>query len=1053
MITLHWHKQVKEQLDRDVELGIIKPVDANEPVEWQHRMVVVRKHNGTPRRTVDMQALNRATLRHTHPLTSPYQKAMSVPSNVYKTVTDAWEGYHAVPITEESLKLTRFITPFGAYRYLRSPQGFHSSGDGYNRRFDSIIAGVTNTIHQVDDSLLWETTVEKNFHKTCSFLTLMGRNGMLQNPDKFQFCKMEVNWSGFVIGKDSVRPMPHLTNAIRDFPMPVNRTDLRSFMALAQQVSYSTAVAPLLLPFRTLLKDGTPWEWTDSMSQTFLATREILADRVDEGIKMFDPYKVTLLTSDWCRHDVGFILVQKHCRCVIVDNKPNVNCCKDGWRVCMVGSRFTLPAEGNYAATKGELLGITYALEKTKYFTLGCPHLYVGTDHKPLLGILNDATLDSMDNPRIIRLKEKTMGWKFPVIYIPGKEIGGTDALSRYGVRHDDCEPSVRKHLVGLMINSVTEECEDDLEEMICLVRDARHPLSWMEVKQESSADSTCQGLIAWISQGANGSVESKIEDDSLKQFQRYRADLSVQDGVILYKGRLLIPNKLRQRVLDTLHSSHQGTTGMLLRAERSVFWPGMSLDIKKTREKCKSCDVFAPSQANMPPIAPESPVYPFQHICSDYFMLHGIAFLVIVDRFSGWFNIHHGKGGTLELVRIFARLFQDMGVPESLTSDGGPTYISEQFLSDYGVDHRLSSVGFPHGNTRSEIAVKSAKRLLRSNVHDRGNLDTVAITRAMLEYRKTPDRDIGLSPAEMLYGRRLKDFLPSKPDQLIQPLYDNLRREWKDVAEWREKALAKRGTKIMDKLTEHTKELPELSVSDHVLIQNQLGNNPRRWEKRGIIVEVLPYRQYKVRVDGSRRITLRNRKFLRQYKPLQMRDGPLRPAAGGSTVASGSDAVGAKEYQSLPVLPSRDAQTQPIGDAEILEEVPRLIPECSDPQPSNQCLPDIRSPLRTQQAEVTMPFTPSQVENPDSMTTNNQSPQLRRSSRPTRGITSKYEDHYTGVDYDGHMNSSIVQCGTPVIVGEIVGTDCSLMAMQLPTGFEDKSTFWTPEGWVWIQH
>ena len=121
----------------------------------------------------------------------------------------------------------------------------------------------------------------------------MGRNGMLQNPDKFQFCKMEVNWSGFVIGKDSVRPMPHLTKSIRDFSMPVNRTDLISFMALAQQVSYSTAVAPLLLPFRKLLKDGTPWEWTDSMSQTFLATREILADRVDEGIKMFDPYKVT----------------------------------------------------------------------------------------------------------------------------------------------------------------------------------------------------------------------------------------------------------------------------------------------------------------------------------------------------------------------------------------------------------------------------------------------------------------------------------------------------------------------------------------------------------------------------------------------------------------------------------------------------------------------------------------------------------------------------------------------------------------------------------------
>ena len=186
-----------------------------------------------------------------------------------------------------------------------------------------------------------------------------------------------------------------------------------------------------------------------------------------------------------------------------------------------------------------------------------------------------------------------------------------------------------------------------------------------------------------------------------------------------------------------------------------------------------------------------------------------------------------------MELVKIFSRLFQDMRVPESLMTDGGTTYMSGQlkkFLSGYGVAHRVSSVGFPHGNTRSEIAVKSAKRLLRSNINDRGDLDTVAITRAMLEHRNTPDRDIRLSPAVMLYGRSLKDFLPSKPDKLIRPQYDNLRKEWKDIAQWREKPLVKRGTKIMDKLNEHTNELSDLSVGDHVLIQNQLGNNPKLW-------------------------------------------------------------------------------------------------------------------------------------------------------------------------------------------------------------------------------
>ena len=151
-------------------------------------------------------------------------------------------------------------------------------------------------------------------------------------------------------------------------------------------------------------------------------------------------------------------------------------------------------------------------------------------------------------------------------------------------------------------------------------------------------------------------------------------------ENVVLYGDRIVIPERNRNRVLEVLHSSHQGTTGMLLRAESSMFWPNMSADIHRTRSHCRSCDVYAPSHPNMPPITPEVPEYPFQHVCSDYFALHGQPFLVIVDRFSGWFNVYTGKGGSIELQGIFTKLFQDVGVPESLTTDGGVTYMSRGF-------------------------------------------------------------------------------------------------------------------------------------------------------------------------------------------------------------------------------------------------------------------------------------------------------------------------------------------------------------------------------------
>ena len=50
--------------------------------------------------------------------------------------------------------------------------------------------------------------------------------------------------------------------------------------------------------------------------------------------------------------------------------------------------------------------------------------------------------------------------------------------------------------------------------------------------------------------------------------------------------------------------------------------------------------------------------------------------------------------------------------------------------------------------------------------------------------------------------------------------------------------------------------------------MQNQTGSHPNRWDKTGIIVEVRDHGQYLVRLHGSGRCTLRNRRFIRQCTP-----------------------------------------------------------------------------------------------------------------------------------------------------------------------------------------
>ena len=78
---------------------------------------------------------------------------------------------------------------------------------------------------------------------------------------------------------------------------------------------------------------------------------------------------------------------------------------------------------------------------------------------------------------------------------------------------------------------------------------------------------------------------------------------------------------------------------------------------------------------------------------------------------------------------------------------------------------------------------------------------------------------------------------------------------------------------KICERLSAHTHTLPPLKVGDTVRIQNQTGPHPTKWDKTGIVVEVRQFDQYVIRVDGSGRVTLRNRKFLRQYHPVIARN------------------------------------------------------------------------------------------------------------------------------------------------------------------------------------
>ena len=234
----------------------------------------------------------------------------------------------------------------------------------------------------------------------------------------------------------------------------------------------------------------------------------------------------------------------------------------------------------------------------------------------------------------------------------------------------------------------------------------------------------------------------------------------------------------LYQEVLLALHAAHQGVNSMLARAESSVFWPGITPASTEIRARCDHCNRIAPSQPSAPPVPPISPAYPFH---ADFFHNGRVYYLVVVDRYSNWPIVEVATSGTHGLISCLRLVFVTYGISNELTSDGGPEFtatVTCQFLKDWGVSHRLSSVTFPHSNCRAEVGMKTVKRILMNNTGPRGSLDTDAFQWAMLQYRNTPDCETKLSPAECVFGSPIRDLIPIHPGRYTPTIPG--RKHWK---------------------------------------------------------------------------------------------------------------------------------------------------------------------------------------------------------------------------------------------------------------------------------
>ena len=439
-IPHHWKDEVKRQLEKDTEMGIIRRAPIGEPTEWCMRMVTVSKKDGTPRRTIDFQPINKYCERETHHTPRPFDVVSNIPPTSYKTVLDAYNGYHQVPLDEESSKLTTFITEFGRFQYLRAPQGHLASGDAYTRHYNDIISDVPRKHKIVDDVLLYDKGIEEAFYHVFDYLYLCGENGITIHPGKFKFAQSQVDFVGYSVGWDDYKPSDDMLSAIRNFPMPDNPSiaDIRSWFGLVNQVALFLATAPVMALFRDLLKPSNATAkkvyWDSELQQLFESTKSDISELASRGLAYYDTNRRTAVITDWSKKGIGFVIMQKHCNCVNdINDQSILSCCKQGWRLAFCHSRHLDQNEQEYAPIEGEALAVCWALKKARLFLLGCPHFEVIIDHNPLLKIFGDKCLNDILNPRLFDFKEKTLPYSFTIRYIKGIK-NHANTFSRYPV-------------------------------------------------------------------------------------------------------------------------------------------------------------------------------------------------------------------------------------------------------------------------------------------------------------------------------------------------------------------------------------------------------------------------------------------------------------------------------------------------------------------------------------------------------------------------------------------------------------------------------------------
>ncbi len=311
--------------------------------------------------------------------------------------------------------------------------------------------------------------------------------------------------------------------------------------------------------------------------------------------------------------------------------------------------------------------------------------------------------------------------------------------------------------------------------------------------------------------------------------------------------------------MLTQIHRSHIGIEGCLRRAREVLYWPLMNAEVKDLVSKCPTCQAHQPAQCREELKPYPIPFRPWETVSMDLFELGKQHFVLLVDHWSGFFEVQELTRTTADKVILACKVqFARHGIPDTVITDNGPQFSATEFSAfarDWQFKHLTSSPRYPQFNGRAENAVKTCKTLM-TKAKAAGQDPLLAF----LDWRNTPTEGLGSSPAQRLMGRRTRTLLPTHKNLLKQPINEGTR--------------DKRAARKLGQIRHYNKtHHPLQPLKQGQAIRMKLPN-ATKWTL-GTCTRILDNRSYEVEVSGRK--YRRNRRQLRasQERP------PTPPVAG----------------------------------------------------------------------------------------------------------------------------------------------------------------------------